>query len=356
MTGGFPTSRASSPMPSYHAVLAVDTEKYTRTSSHHQQVLSSTLRRVLARAFERSNLDHLWHEARFPQSTGDGYLVGVPPEHLPSLIHPLLDNLQLELEETQSELASHDRELRLRLRASLELGPLPDSGGTGPVDGIGQAMNDTHRLLDSARLRQALSQSDPDITLLTAMLSRRVYEDAVLGGYVGVNERLFQPVHVHTPEKEYEAEGYLYIPRVSVRDSGGGSTPERTPAPQEPSGDAAANTDRPAPSAPDGATTDARDGSNQIVQGQTIHGAVRMTNTDNSRTQQGGVGNISGGVGSVVTDPRGPVHTGSGEQHNGPRFGNTGSVNYVGGDNSGTVRGDTTVGSEQGDEDGDGQQ
>ncbi|WP_211351710.1 hypothetical protein [Haloactinospora alba] len=339
-------------MPSYHAVLAVDTEKYTRTSSHHQQILSSTLRRVLARAFERSGLDHIWREARFPQSTGDGYLVGVPPEHLPSLIHPLLDNLQFELEETQSELASHDRELRLRLRASLELGPLPDSGGTGPVDGIGQAMNDTHRLLDSARLRQALDQSHPDITLLTAMLSRRVYEDAVLGGYVGVNELLFQPVHVHTPEKEYEAEGYLYVPRPSERDSGGGPAPERAPAPQEPSGDAAANTDHPAPapSAPDSAAANARDGSHQIVQGQTIHGAVRMTNTDNSRTQRGGVGSISGGVGSVVTDPQAPVHTGSGEQHNGPQFGNTGSVNYVGGDNSGTVRGDTTVDSEHDDE------
>ncbi|MFE0421284.1 toll/interleukin-1 receptor domain-containing protein [Streptomyces sp. NPDC058953] len=61
--------------------------------------------------------------------------------------------------------------------------------------------------------------------------------------------------------------------------------------------------------------------------------------------QNGGIGNVHGGFsGTYVSDPQGPVHTGSGhlyqahEQQFGPQFTGDGQgVNYIAGDNSGTV-------------------
>ncbi|MEV7519753.1 TIR domain-containing protein [Streptomyces sp. NPDC091371] len=52
-----------------------------------------------------------------------------------------------------------------------------------------------------------------------------------------------------------------------------------------------------------------------------------------------GIGNVNGNVGTFVNEPTGPVHTGSGAQHNAPSFSGDGmGVNYVAGDNSGRMR------------------
>ncbi|ASU85589.1 hypothetical protein CDO52_24785 [Nocardiopsis gilva YIM 90087] len=224
--------RTSIPMPPYRAVLAVDAEKYSRTSSYNQRILSNTVRDALEEAFRGSGLEHLWRNASFPQTTGDGYVVGVQPEHLPLLIHPLLGELQAVLGEIQPGLAFEDRSLRLRLRAAIGLGPLPDSGGDERGDGVGTAMNETHRLLDAPALRAGLADSDPEITFLAAGITRRVYEDAVLGGYVGLAPRHFHETEVDLPDKEYRAEAYLYIPQPSLRPpearGTGGSAPRET--------------------------------------------------------------------------------------------------------------------------------
>ncbi|MGW1275766.1 toll/interleukin-1 receptor domain-containing protein [Streptomyces tsukubensis] len=83
----------------------------------------------------------------------------------------------------------------------------------------------------------------------------------------------------------------------------------------------------------------------------------RSTTTDNpdqhqqnrpqviKHRQRGGIGNLHGGFsGTFVSEPQGPVHTGSGhlyqahEQHLGPEFsGNGQNINHFDGDNNGTV-------------------
>ncbi|GAA1776733.1 hypothetical protein [Streptomonospora arabica] len=276
--------RSSSPLPPYRAVLAVDVEKYTGNGSYHQQIISSTIETVLEEAFARSGLAEVWAERRFPQKTGDGYVIGVEPENLPFLIHPLLGHLQEALEDAQPGLATHDRELRLRLRASIDVGPLPDSGNKDdPIDGIGRAMNDTHRLLDSGPVRQELRLSDRDITLLVAIVSGRVYDEAVLGKFVGVNPRKFRPVDVELPQKEFRQQGYLFVPAPSR--SGEGKAREAT----EPTGDTDDGDDG-SPGPPDtaGPPPDPRstgpttgqtansigDNYGQAVQGGTIHGGI----------------------------------------------------------------------------------
>ncbi len=333
----------STPMPPYRAVLVVDAEKYSRTSSVHQKILHTELFEVLEWAFAHSGLEEQWRTASFAQSTGDGYLVGVDPRYLSYLIDPLLDNLQVTLQEVQPRLAYHDRELRLRLRASIDVGPLPDSGGAERGDGIGTPMNNVHRLLDSEAVRAGLGQTDPEITLVAGVLSRRAYTDAVRGGFVGTNERLFRAEYVRLPDKEYEAEGYIYIPRPSGRGDAHGAGPPKSAPDRDPTAAAPHPTRRAAGEHDDGVGETANhrtgDNSGRIVQAGAVHGGATMDDTTNIH-RRGGVGGIFGGVENVVTDPQGPVNTGEGTQVNAPQFHNRGGVNYVAGSNNGAVRGD----------------
>ncbi|SIO85575.1 hypothetical protein [Nocardiopsis sp. JB363] len=223
-----PEKGTSAPMPPYRAVMAVDAEKYSRFPSRHQQLLNGMVWSVLREGFVRSGLVDLWDAASFPQHTGDGYVVGVPTEHLPALIHPLLGRMQEVLAEAQPTLTQVDRNLRLRMRLSLGLGPLPDSGGVEYGDGVGSAMNETHRLLDAPALRRALDEADPDITLLVAALTDRVHTDAVLGGYTALAPGHFREIEVDLRAKDYKARGHLHIPQPSTG-SGGVSWTEETP-------------------------------------------------------------------------------------------------------------------------------
>ncbi|MDT0330552.1 hypothetical protein [Nocardiopsis lambiniae] len=209
--------RTSLTMPPQRAVLALDAEGFSRTPSRHQGILNTTVRDVLAEAFDRAGLADLWRDCSFPQHTGDGYVVGVPSEYLPLLVHPLMDELHGVLTDTQPHLAFEDRGLWLRLRAAIGLGPLPDSGGVRPGDGVGSAMTETHRLLDAAPLKAALADSDPEITLLVVGLTARAHEDAVLGGYTALSPRAFRDIEVSHPAKGYRATGHLYVPRPSAR-------------------------------------------------------------------------------------------------------------------------------------------
>lgn len=267
--------RTSSPLPPYRAVLAVDAERYTRHSPYHQQILSTTIPTVLEEAFRRSGMEEAWWERRFPQGTGDGYVAGVEPENLPFLVHPLLGHLQEALEDTQPGLASHERELRLRLRVSIDVGPLPDSRGRQePLDGIGRAMNDTHRLLDSPPVREELRLSDPDTTFVVAIVSGRVFEEAVLGGFTGLRPQRFRPVDVELSAKEFHHEGYLYVPAPSRRP---GDEKETAPARAEDrdSGPLPSPASSPAPETSATATANRmNDNYGQAIQSGSIHGGV----------------------------------------------------------------------------------
>ncbi|WP_420158858.1 hypothetical protein [Nocardiopsis sp. CNT-189] len=215
--------RASRRMPPYRAVLAVDAEEYSLASSYNQRILHNTVRDALEQAFADSGLEEVWRTASFPRSTGDGYAVGVGPEYLPLLLHPLLGEVQEVLGDMQPGLAFEDRSLRLRLRAAVGLGPLPDTGGEERGDGVGSAMAETRRLLDSPALKRALAESDPDITFLAAGLTARVHQDAVLGGYVGLNPRRFHRAPAALPPAGgggSPGDAYLYIPQPSKRPPG----------------------------------------------------------------------------------------------------------------------------------------
>ena len=152
----------------------------------------------------------------------------------------LLDRLQSVLEEQDRLLRSQDRSLRLRLRVALHIGPVPDSGGWS--DNIGTPTNDTFRLLDSQQIRRELDSSNPDITLLAAIVSQRVFEDVVRAGYTpDLPPDRFQPVIAEVTGKEFVQPAWMYVPKPS-RAGKVSSVTQQSGAPKSPVDDASRGT------------------------------------------------------------------------------------------------------------------
>ncbi|HXM58719.1 MAG TPA: macro domain-containing protein [Candidatus Dormibacteraeota bacterium] len=196
-------------LPPYRAVLSVDARGYSERSSLEQWRLNADIMRVMEAAFDRAGLTDAWQDRRFSAHTGDGYVLGLPTEWIPHLLHPFLEQLQSELEDRDHR--RRDREPRLRLRLSIHLGPLPD--GKGESDGVGMPMTVTHRLLDSEPVRRILQQTDETVTFLAVVVSHRVFEDVVTGGYAALRPAEF--VAVEARVKGFAERAYLYVPRLS---------------------------------------------------------------------------------------------------------------------------------------------
>lgn len=212
--------RFSRDLPSYRAVLAVDIERFTSFPDAEQARLSREVPEVVADAVRRSGLD--WEDRRFPEGTGDGMAFGLPSELTPHLVHPFLDELQKVLAEKAEELRARDPVLRMRMRVSIHLGPLPDEGGES--DGVGKARNDTHRLLDCRPVRDCLSRTDPDTTFVAAVISDRVYTDVVAAGYTELNPYAFTKVRAQV--KQFDEDAWLYVPVLSGEALVNGLTPD----------------------------------------------------------------------------------------------------------------------------------
>ncbi|MGK5643220.1 hypothetical protein ACSNOK_33770, partial [Streptomyces sp. URMC 126] len=85
----------------------------------------------------------------------------------------------------------------------------------GPGDGNGTPRNDTHRLLDSRPVRAILAASSESITQVAAILSQRVFEDAVLSGYTRRHPDQFIEVPATVEGKNFQQRAWLYVPAPS---------------------------------------------------------------------------------------------------------------------------------------------
>lgn len=206
-TGTSPHVRRTKQLPPYRAVFAVDTKDFSNSPSAHQEQLSKDIPDLLEQALDTAGLSRLWENRVFGTSTGDGYYFGVDATDVPFLVDPFLTELDEVLQDHDEVVRARDRSLRLRLRASIHLGPIPDSG-------LSTAMNETHRLLDSAPVRKILEESDPESTFLATILSERVFTDVIRGAYVKLRPARFAERAVKV--KSYEDVGYLYTPTTSM--------------------------------------------------------------------------------------------------------------------------------------------
>ncbi|HEV2782720.1 MAG TPA: hypothetical protein VGX25_25290 [Actinophytocola sp.] len=200
-------------LPPYRAVLVVDARAFGSNSDPDQELLAEAVPDVVALAFERAALTHVWENALFPHNTGDGMGIGFDVRHLPSVVDRFFDALQDVLAERDRRWRAHDRRVRLQLRASLNVGPVrePDAGGKSAV--VGSTVITTHRLLDSPPVRAVLTRSDPEQTFLAVVLSQRVFDDVLASGYARLPASRVVPTFVRV--KEFAGTVYLYVPNPS---------------------------------------------------------------------------------------------------------------------------------------------
>ena len=201
-------------LPSTMAIMVVDSKGFSRFQDTQQTVLASAIPEALERAGERCGIPQLWGERRFPDSTGDGYIVGFDQRYLPYVVHGYLDALQAELFElNHKKLIANGMSLRLRL--ALNLGPVDQIQDVRLDSPVGATMIDTHRLVDCSAVRGLLTRSDEQVTMLAAALSEQVMESVVRGGYSGRRESEFVATPVALEDKDFTASAYLRVPAPS---------------------------------------------------------------------------------------------------------------------------------------------
>ncbi|PRY44574.1 hypothetical protein [Umezawaea tangerina] len=199
-------------LPPYRAVLIVDTKDFGSNSSRVQAEMADTIYDVLSRAFERAGLAQVLAEALFPHNTGDGYGLGFDPRHLPAVVTRLFDALQDELADRDKRMRATGRPGTLRMRASLNVGPVrPEPDRRAAV--VGSTVITAYRLLDSAPVRDVLTQSDPTQTFVSVVLSQRVFEDVLATEYATLPATSVVPTTVQV--KEFTGTVYLYVPKPS---------------------------------------------------------------------------------------------------------------------------------------------
>ncbi|MFD8569968.1 hypothetical protein [Streptomyces sp. NPDC059639] len=200
----------SRPLPPYRGILAVDAKDFTGRPAIEHEAVSRAVPELLKTALERSELRDVWDSRSFPTSTGDGYVFGFDPTRMPFVIHPLLLTLQDVL--TDFNVLSHGA-VPIRLRVSLHVGPLPETGDE--FSGNGTPRNDTHRLLDSRPVKAVLASHNESITHVAAIISDRCFEDAVASGYTGRHLDHFVEVAATVEGKSFSQRAWLYVPQPS---------------------------------------------------------------------------------------------------------------------------------------------
>ncbi|GHC86920.1 hypothetical protein GCM10007079_30600 [Nocardiopsis terrae] len=183
----------------YRAVVAVDARDFSSLDSDGMAVVNEDVLLLLSKAMSAVGLDS-WEERYFGQHTGDGYVAGVGPEHLPALVSCLPRALN-------DMLRGHPRPdgRPLQLRLSVHVGPLPDSG-------IGDPMVETHRLLDDDRLRGLLARATPELTSLAMIVSERAYEDVFRSGGATNGARAEEFAHCLVRVKSFEKPAWVHVP------------------------------------------------------------------------------------------------------------------------------------------------
>jgi hypothetical protein len=197
-------------LPPYRAVLVVDTKEFGSNSAADQEVLAELIPDVLWTAFERAGLAHIYDNALFPHNTGDGFGLGFDTRYLPAVVTRFFDALETVLAQKDKRLREHGRGIRMRMRASLNVGPVREVDRRTDVAVVGSTIITTHLLLDAPAVREILVRSDPDRTFVAVALSQRVFEDVLASGYGDLPASRVVPRVVQV--KEYTGTVYLYVP------------------------------------------------------------------------------------------------------------------------------------------------
>jgi hypothetical protein len=202
----------SEELPPYRSIFAVDAKGFTEQPGRLHQTISGLIPQLVGKAFAGIGLAEVWNDPTFFGPTGDGFALGVPTRVMPFLVHPLLSELQAVLERHNQSIRAGDP--RMQLRVSLNLGPVKEDANPY-LGGNGTARNDTHRLLDSVPVKAILAAASPNVTLVAAIISERVYRDVVEQGYTGLHPDHFIEVPAIVDGKNFQQRAWLYVPQLS---------------------------------------------------------------------------------------------------------------------------------------------
>lgn len=205
--------RQTHDLPEPVGVLVVDTKGFSGHSDPQQQKLQALIPDVLERAAKKCGLQDMWMSHMFPDSTGDGFIIGFHLSFLPRLVDDYLDALQAELRGQADYLRSG--RMSMRLRVSLNYGSLPRVADARLDSPVGITMIDTHRLVDGKAVRALLSESDPEVTFVAAVLSDRVYQDVVMARRTRLEPSEFAKTTIDIPEKNFRQDAWLRVPTPS---------------------------------------------------------------------------------------------------------------------------------------------
>ncbi|MEV6349517.1 hypothetical protein [Actinoplanes sp. NPDC051851] len=197
-------------LPPYRAILAVDAKDFTAQPSIVHQPMSGLILDLVGDAFTTAGLAAAWQRPAFLGPTGDGFAVGLSPQILPHLVHPFGRVLQ-------ERLAAYNRDARtdqarIRLRVSLNVGPLPVDPADPHWTGNGTARNDTHRLLDSKPVKAVLAGTSDRVTHVACIFSDRVFQDVVVAGYTEMHPDRCIEVPATVDGKAFAQRAWLYVP------------------------------------------------------------------------------------------------------------------------------------------------
>ncbi|WP_055407141.1 hypothetical protein [Frankia sp. ACN1ag] len=315
-------------LPDYRAMLVVDIKDFSGVPGRWHQDLSREVPELLGQTFAGSGWRDWSAAERFSATTGDGYVLGFEPWALPFLVHPFLENLQRELEfrNRVAPTGAGPADRPLRMRVSLHVGPVTDSGTNRLGDGNGDARIALHRLLDAAAVRHLLDDSSPRGTLVAAILSSRVFEDVVVGGYSVLDPAHF--VRVSVEEKSYRGEAYVHVPRPT-----GGLLARGFRVPTAPAGSeiATARASAEQPTSPGGSgahgrpdTSGPHDGEPDISRSRpaatwTVGRVDGGIINDNQGIANAGGGALASSTSGDSQAARGDINTAGRDQHRGPR-------------------------------------
>lgn len=256
-----------SELPPYRALLVTDMKDYSGNASRYQTELTRLIPEVMQAAFERAGLAWVWSRKTAHNTTGDGYAIVLPSELLPHLLNPYLAALQEELEHRNRN-RPYSWNGPIRFRVSVNVGPVVDSGDNQLGDGSGAERVTLHRLLDSDPVRHLLNGSDPEVTQVAAIVSRRVYDDAVLSRLADEPASLY--VEAGAEVKTYQGQAYLRVPKPSA---------------------------------------------DLLISGFLARAQTSSASTTGVSTLPPSAGSPSG-IGVQINGSSGPIHTGSGSQYN----------------------------------------
>ncbi|HZB31098.1 MAG TPA: hypothetical protein VE465_13115 [Streptosporangiaceae bacterium] len=196
-------------MAAFRVLLVVDAEQFSAHYDTESRDVYLAIREIMEAALKSSDLVETWRAARFVDNTGgDAILAVLPAESAPRLMDHFPRCLQEELAERASKPRS--RGSRLRLRVALHAGLVDDGYAVAPVS---SAAIDVNRLLEAEPLGTALSQSDPDVTFAAFLVSAKLFDTYVAGGWTRLRESQFTQVRVKADD--YRGAAYLYIPAPS---------------------------------------------------------------------------------------------------------------------------------------------